>query len=200
MLCAIGNRARSRDRSRRIAWLPAAELEHEVTLAIETGQVNAFHDKYHKVDILLLDDIQFLAERRGVQQEFGRLFGLLCSQGRQIAVSSDRPPQALSVLVEEVRTQFATGTVVRIGTTSVALKTAILMAKQKGITAKLSDQLLAELARQLPDDIRYLEGTLRNLNLRLSISGKEPTMDVLRRMLEDMGTIRPEDHRDARAG
>jgi chromosomal replication initiator protein DnaA len=200
MLCAIGNRARSRERSRRIAWLPAAELEHEVTLAIETGQVDAFHDKYHQVDILLLDDIQFLAERRGVQQEFGRLFGLLCSQGRQIAVSSDRPPQALSVLVEEVRTQFATGTVVRIGTTSVALKTAILMAKQKGITAKLSDQLLAELAKELPDDIRYLEGTLRNLNLRLSISGKEPTMEVLRRMLEDMGAITPKNRRDALAG
>lgn len=200
MLCAIGNRARSRRRTQRIALLPAAELELEVTLAIETNQVGAFHDKYHHTDILLLDDMQFLAGRRGVQQEFARLFGLLCSQGKQIAVSSDRPPEELPVLVEEVRTQFSTGTVVRIYATSVALKTAILITKQKDLAAKLSDQLVAELAKQLPDDIRYLEGTLRNLNLRLSMSGKEPTMETLRRMLEDMGAVGRVDRMNARTG
>ena len=161
----------------------------ELTEAIENHQVNEFKGKYQRADVLLLDDIQFLAERRGVQQEFAKLFHLLCSQGRQIAVTSDRPLGELDVLIEETRSQFSNGVAVRVGTTSEALKTAILMTKQKGASIRLPDLLIAELARSLPDDIRYLEGALRNLNLRLSISQEKPSMGTIRRILAEMGNI-----------
>jgi len=189
MLCAIGTRCRDRDRAKNVAWLPAAELEREITESIEKNTVRDFRARYQHADVLLLDDIQFLAGRRGVQQEFARLFGILCSQGKQIAVTSDRPIGELDVLIEDIRSQFVMGTEVVVGTTSVALKTAILMAKQKDIAAKLSDDLVAELARDLPDDIRYLEGALRNLSLRLSLSADEPTVEIMRRMLKQMGTL-----------
>jgi chromosomal replication initiator protein len=117
------------------------------------------------------------------------LFALLGSQGRQIAVTSDRPLSELDALVEELRSQFSAGASVKVGVASVALKTAILMAKQKGSPMRLSDNLIAELARALPDDIRYLEGTLRNLSVRLALSGERATADTIRRMLRQMGTI-----------
>lgn len=189
LLCAIGNRASANDPIRRIAWIPASELEMELTEAIERNQVKEFRGKYQRADVLLLDDIQFLAQRRGVQQEFAKLFNLLCSQGRQIAVTSDRPLGELDVLIEEIRSQFSNGVAVRVGTTSEALKTAILMTKQKGASIRLPDQLIAELARSLPDDIRYLEGALRNLNLRLSISQEKPSLETIRRVLTEMGNI-----------
>jgi chromosomal replication initiator protein len=144
---------------------------------------------YQRADVLLLDDIQFLARGSAVQQEFARLFALLGSQGRQIAVTSDRPLSELDALVEELRSQFSAGASVKVGVASVALKTAILMAKQKGSPMRLSDNLIAELARALPDDIRYLEGTLRNLSVRLALSGERATADTIRRMLRQMGTI-----------
>ncbi len=106
MLCAIGTRCRARDRSSNVAWLPAAELEREITESIEKNAVENFRAKYQHVDVLLLDDIQFLVGRHGVQQEFARLFGLLCSQGKQIAVTSDRPIWELGVLIEETRSHL----------------------------------------------------------------------------------------------
>lgn len=189
LLCAIGNRAMVNEEMRHVAWLSASELELELTEAIKTNSVGAFRAKYQHADVLLLDDIQFLAGRHGVQREFGRLFELLCSQGRQIAVTSDRPLEELDVLTEGIRSQFSNGVAVRVGTTSVALKTAIIMAKQKGAAARLPDQLVGELARQLPDDIRYLEGALRNLNLRLTLTDEEPTVEVMQQMLVSMGSI-----------
>lgn len=186
LLCAIGNRALSRDPSRCVAWLPATEVEHELTEAIETKSVESFHARYQRADILLLDDIQFLARHRGVQQEFAKLFRLLCAQGKQVAATSDRPLEEVEVLLDEVRTQFSGGVAVHVGTASVALKTAIIMAKQKRSETRLPDALIAELARELPDDIRYLEGTLRNLSLRLAISGDMPTLETIRKHLAIM--------------
>ncbi|MCU0611425.1 MAG: DnaA/Hda family protein [Candidatus Eisenbacteria bacterium] len=188
LLCAIGNRALARDPSRCLAWLPATEVEHELTEAIETKSVEQFHSRYQRADLLLLDDIQFLARHRGVQQEFAKLFRLLCAQGKQVAATSDRPLEELDVLLDEIRSQFSTGATVHVGTASVALKTAIIMAKQKASEARLPDALIGELARELPDDIRYLEGTLRNLSLRLAISGEKPTIDAIRRHLTLMRT------------
>ena len=183
LLCAIGNRALARDPSRCVAWIPATEVEHELTEAIETKTVESFHSRYQRADLLLLDDIQFLARHRGVQQEFAKLFRLLCAQGKQVAATSDRPLEEVDVLLEEMRSQFSSGAAVQVGQASVALKTAIIMAKQKGSEARLPDALIAELARELPDDIRYLEGTLRNLSLRLTISGETPTIDAIRKHL-----------------
>jgi chromosomal replication initiator protein DnaA len=189
LLCSIGNRALGRDPSRHIAWLPAVELERQLVDATEKHRVHGLRAMYQRADVLLLDDIQFLARGSAVQQEFARLFALLGSQGRQIAVTSDRPLSELDALVEELRSQFSAGASVKVGVASVALKTAILMAKQKGSPMRLSDNLIAELARALPDDIRYLEGTLRNLSVRLALSGERATADTIRRMLRQMGTI-----------
>lgn len=183
LLCAIGNRALARDPARCVAWLPATEVEQELTEAIQTQAVEAFHARYQRADLLLIDDIQFLARQRGVQQEFAKLFRILCAQGKQVAATSDRPLDEIDVLLDEVRSQFSTGVTLHVGTASVALKTAIIMAKQKGSEARLPDALIAELARELPDDIRYLEGLLRNLSLRLTISGEKPTIEAIRRHL-----------------
>ena len=189
LLCSIGNRALARDRSRHVAWLPAVDLERQLMDATEKHRLHSFHATYQRADVLLLDDIQFLARGSAVQQEFARLFTLLESQGRQIAVTSDRPLSELDVLVEELRHRFTFGASVQVGVASVALKTAILMAKQKELPIRLPDTLIGELARALPDDIRYVEGTLRNLSVRLALSGEKATTETIRRMLRQMGTI-----------
>lgn len=181
LLCAIGNRALQRDPSRCVAWVQATEVEHELMEALGTGRLEEFHASYQCVDVLLLDDIQFLARQRGVQQEFAKLFRILCSQGKQVAATSDRPLEELDVLYDEVRSQFSTGAAVHVGPASPALKTAIIMAKQKNSEMRLPDEVIAELVRDLPDDIRYLEGILRNLSLRLALSGEQPTIESVRR-------------------
>jgi chromosomal replication initiator protein DnaA len=189
LLCAIGNRALTRNRSRNVAWMSATDLEQQLAEAIENHRVHAFHTTYQQADLLLLDDIQFLARGHAVQQEFARLFGLLCSQGRQVVVTGDRPLTELGVLLEELRKQFAAGAVVQVGVASVTLKTAILLAKQKGTPIRLPDSIVGELAQALPDDIRYLEGTLRNLSIRLALSGETPNAETIRRTLHQMGTL-----------
>ncbi len=189
LLCAVGNRALADDPSRLIAWFPATELERELTEAIEENRVDGFHARYGRADVLLLDDIHFLARGRGVQQEFARLFGFLCSQGKQIAATGDRPLEELDVLVDDIRSHFSSGAAVRINTASFALKTAILMAKQKTCGTTLPDELVVELANTLPDDIRHIEGALRNLAVRLALSGEEATPEVMRRLLGQMGAV-----------
>lgn len=189
LLCAVGNRALEDNPSRLVAWFPATELERELTEAIEETRVDSFHARYGRADVLLLDDIHFLARGRGVQQEFARLFGFLCSQGRQIAATSDRPAEELDVLVDDIRTHFSSGAAVRVNTASFALKTAILMAKQKLCGTTLPDELVVELATSLPDDIRHIEGALRNLAVRLALSGEEPTPEVMRKLLGQMGAV-----------
>jgi chromosomal replication initiator protein len=189
LLCAIGNRAVERDPSRLVAWFPATELERELNEAIEGGQLDGFHARMGRANVLLLDDIHFLARGRALQQEFARLFGFLCSQGRQIAATSDRPLSELDVLVEDIRTHFSSGSAVRVQRASVALKTAILLAKQKVCGTSLPDDLVIELATNLPDDIRHLEGTLRNLAVRLALTGQEATPDNMRQMLDQMGAV-----------
>jgi chromosomal replication initiator protein DnaA len=189
LLCAVGNRALLHNPSRLVAWFPATELERELTEAIEDNRVDGFHARYGRADVLLLDDIHFLARGRGVQQEFARLFGSLCSEGGQIAATSDRPVEELDVLVDDIRTRFSSGAAVRVNTASFALKTAILMAKQKLCGTTLTDELVVELATNLPDDIRHIEGALRNLAVRLALSGEEPTPEVMRKLLGQMGAV-----------
>jgi chromosomal replication initiation ATPase DnaA len=189
LLCAVGNQALEHNPSRLVAWFPATELERELIEAIEENRVDSFHAKYGRADVLLLDDIHFLARGRGVQQEFGRLFGFLCEQGRQIAATSDRPVEDLDVLLDDIRTHFSSGAAVRVNTASFALKTAILMTKQKLCGTTLPDDLVVELATSLPDDIRHIEGALRNLAVRLALSGEEPTPEVMRKLLAQMGAV-----------
>ncbi len=187
LLCAIGNSVLANDHTQQVAWYPAAGLERALVDAIEENEVDLFHARYERVDVLILDDIHFLARGRGVQEEFARLFEYLCSRGKQIAATSDRPLEELDVLVDDIRSHFSSGVTAEVHTPSVALKMAILMAKQKICGMMLSDDLILELARKLPDDIRYLEGTLRNLALRVGMSGDEPTVEGMRSVLEQMG-------------
>ncbi|MBI2582768.1 chromosomal replication initiator protein DnaA [Candidatus Azambacteria bacterium] len=164
LLQAIGNAVIERfGRKKRAKYVTTEKFTNELIHAIRNQTVDEFRNKYRDVDTLLLDDIQFITGKEKTQEEIFHTFNTLYGAGKQIVLSSDRPPAAIATLEERLRSRFEGGMIADIGFPDFEMRVAILKAKAQERGLSLTDEILQYLAEKIQKNIRELEGALTRI-------------------------------------
>lgn len=181
----------------KIQYVPSEVFTNEVIDAIRNGsnsQINAIRDKYRNVDILLIDDIQFIIGKDRTQEEFFNTFNVLYNAGKQIVVSSDKPPKEMTTLEERFRSRFQWGCMADIGSPDYETRMAILRRKEEMDNIKFDDEIIKYIATNIKSNIRELEGALNRLMAFSRLTNAEFTIDTAKEQLESI--INPDMHRE----
>jgi chromosomal replication initiator protein len=158
ILHALGHEAQRQAQS--VLYVSSEWFTNDLINAIRTQKTEDFRAKYRHNDVLLVDDIQFIAGKERTQEEFFHTFNVLHGAGKQIVVSCDRPPRALVALEDRLRSRFGWGLIADVQPPDFETRIAILQAKANGYAARVPDEVLAYIARKIPSNIRELEGAL----------------------------------------
>lgn len=184
LLHAIGNACHSRGLS--VLYVSSEEFTNDMITAIRTHTTQAFREKYRSIDVLLIDDIQFIAGKESTQEEFFHTFNTLHGQDKQIIVSSDRPPKSLVTLEERLRSRFEWGLTADIQPPDLETRLAILRSKAERTGRQVSDDILESIARRVQSNIRELEGALNRILAYADLSGSSLTPSLVEMALVDL--------------
>lgn len=184
LLHAIGNACFVRGLN--VLYVSSEEFTNEIINAIRTHTTQAFREKYRSADVLLVDDIQFIAGKESTQEEFFHTFNTLHGQDKQIIVSSDRPPKSLVTLEERMRSRFEWGLAADIQAPDLETRLAILRAKAERTGRQVPDEILESVARRVQSNIRELEGALNRILAFAELSGQSLTPALVEAALADL--------------
>jgi chromosomal replication initiator protein len=184
LLHAIGNACYSRGLN--VLYVSSEEFTNEIINAIRTHTTQAFREKYRSADVLLVDDIQFIAGKESTQEEFFHTFNTLHGQDKQIIVSSDRPPKSLVTLEERMRSRFEWGLAADIQPPDLETRLAILRAKAERTGRHIPDEILEMVSKRVQSNIRELEGALNRIVAFADLSGQSLTPQLVEAALADL--------------
>ena len=184
LLHAIGNACYADGLS--VLYVSSEEFTNDMINAIRTHTTQAFREKYRSADVLLVDDIQFIAGKESTQEEFFHTFNTLHGQDKQIIVSSDRPPKSLVTLEERLRSRFEWGLTADIQAPDFETRLAILRSKAERTGRHISDEILESVAKQVQSNIRELEGALNRIVAFADLSGSALTPSLVEVALSDL--------------
>ena len=183
---AIGNHVLDTTDDLRVWYVSSENFMNEMIYSIQHGSTLAFRNKYRGMDLLLIDDIQFLAGKESTQEEFFHTFNTLYDAHKQIVVTSDRPPKAITDLEERLVSRFEWGLVTDIQPPDFETRVAILRKKAEEDRLAIPDEVLHMIAEGVKSNIRELEGSLVKLVASSSIQGSPITPDFARAVLKDI--------------
>jgi chromosomal replication initiator protein len=184
LLHAIGNACHAHGLN--VLYVSSEEFTNDMINAIRTHTTQAFREKYRSMDVLLIDDIQFIAGKESTQEEFFHTFNTLHGQDKQIIVSSDRPPKALVTLEERLRSRFEWGLAADIQPPDMETRLAILRAKAERTGRFIPDEILETISRRVQSNIRELEGALNRIIAFADLSGQSLTPQLVEVALADL--------------
>ena len=184
LLHAIGNACYASGLN--VLYVSSEEFTNDMITAIRTHTTQAFREKYRSADVMLVDDIQFIAGKESTQEEFFHTFNTLHGQDKQIIVSSDRPPKSLVTLEERLRSRFEWGLTADIQAPDFETRLAILRSKAERTGRHISDEILESVAKQVQSNIRELEGALNRIIAFADLSGSSLTPDLVEMALVDL--------------
>lgn len=170
----------------RIAYVTTEQFTNEVINSIRYDKMIDLRRRYRQVDILLIDDIQFLAGKERTQEEFFHTFNALYEAQKQIVLSSDRFPKHLPSMEERLRSRFAWGLIADLQPPDVETRIAILRKKSEDEAIVIGDDVVHELATNLKSNVRELEGALIRLGAYASLTGQSITLDMAKNVLRDL--------------
>jgi len=190
LLHAIGNLALAHAGLKAL-YVSSETFTNELIMSIREQKTAAFRDKYRRIDLLMIDDIQFLAGKEGTQEEFFHTFNTLHQAGKQIVVSSDRPPRAIMNMEDRLRSRLEWGLIADIQPPDLETRIAILSAKAESHNAAPPADVLDFIARKTPSNIRELEGALTRVLAFAAMNSLSLSIDTAERALADL-VSRPE--------
>lgn len=184
LLQSIGNEVLKKFPNKNIKYVPAERFISGIVSSIRNRSIESFKEEHQKTDVLIIDDIQFLAGKEKTQEEFFHLFNALYEKNKQIVLSSDRVPKAIPSLEERLRSRFEGGMIVDIGMPDYETRLAILKTKAKQKEIDLPDKTLSFIATNVKNNIRELEGALNRLIAYKKLNDKSPDLKAVESLLE----------------
>lgn len=175
----------------KVIYVTSEEFTNEVIESIRNGNASSmtkFRDKYRKVDVLMIDDIQFIIGKESTQEEFFHTFNALQTQGKQIILTSDKPPKEMETLEERIRSRFEWGLMADIGVPDYETRMAILRKKAESDNFNINDEILNYIANNIKSNVRELEGALNKLLAYNNLVHTEITMDIAQKELQNIIT------------
>jgi len=163
LLQSIGNTILNQNNGKKVLYITSEKFTQELINSIKKQTVDQFKDQYSAIDLLIIDDVQFLSGREKTQNEFFHIFNTLYQQNKQIVISSDRPPKAIGTLEDRLRSRFEGGMIADINKPEFETRIAILQEKAQEKSLSLSDEIIIYIAENITSNIRELEGALNRL-------------------------------------
>lgn len=192
LMCAIINRMKSNNPDIKIIYTKGEDFTNQMIACLASKTMDEFRDKYRKCDVLLIDDIQFIAGKISIQEEFFHTFNALFEEKKQIILTSDRPPRDIKTLEDRLKSRFEWGLLADIEPPDLELRIAIIKKKAEHVNVDIPDDVLTFLGENLRSNIRQIEGTIKKLGALSFLSGQKVTMDLAKTcLLEILGGAEP---------
>ena len=186
LLLAIMNEIKQQRPDAKIIYTSGELFTNELIYYIGNHNTYAFHEKYRNCDVLLVDDIQFIAKTETTQEEFFHTFNALKNNGSQIVLTSDRPPREMMTLEERLRTRFEMGLIADVQPPTLETRMAIVKKKSDDLNIFLSDDVVKFIAENIKKNIRQLEGIVKKISAYQEVEGTTPSIAVAKRAISDI--------------
>ncbi|MEK7452208.1 MAG: chromosomal replication initiator protein DnaA [Patescibacteria group bacterium] len=183
LLQAIGNELLRKDPNLRILYITCERFTNDYVHALKTGKINDFKNRYRTVDVLLIDDIQFLGGKESTQEEFFHTFNQLFQNNKQLVISSDRPPKAIPSLEPRLSSRFEQGMLADVGSPDFETRVAILESKSREKIYQMERDILHHIASVVQTNVRELEGALNKIIAFHQFKNIRPTLDTVKPIL-----------------
>ena len=186
LLYAIANVIRRNDPQAKIVYIKGDDFINEFIELIRAGRGNEFRAKYREADLLLVDDVQFVAGKEQVQNEFFHTFNTLYESGKQIVLTSDRPPSEMTLLDDRLRTRFEWGLLADVTPPDFETRLAIIKNKAALLGMELPDKISVYIAQNVTANVRQLEGTINKILAYKDLLGSDTDEETVTRAIQDM--------------
>ena len=192
LMHSIGNEIQKNHKNLNVLYVTSEKFTNEFINAIKDNSNESFRNKYRNIDILLIDDIQFIAGKERIQEEFFHTFNSLHESGKQIIISSDRPPRDIPLLEDRLKSRFEWGLIADISMADYETRLAILRKKTDESKIIISDDILSNIATKIDSNIRELEGVFNKLVANSTLTHAQITMEMSEKAINDI--IRQKDN------
>lgn len=186
LLQSIGNEILKHNPQKKVKYITSERFTNELIDSIRTQKINEFKEHYQKIDLLIIDDVQFLSGKEKTQEEFFHIFNYLYQLNKQIVLSSDRAPKAIPTLEERLRSRFEGGMIADVSKADFETRLAILSKKATDENFSISSEALGFIAQNITHNIRELEGALNRVIVSSQLSNREPTIEYVSALLSDL--------------
>ncbi len=186
LMHAIGNQVIAKFPRKRVVYATSEKFTNEFITSIQQGKIDDFRARYRRIDLLLIDDIQFIADKERTQEEFFHTFNAIHEDGKQIVMSSDRPPKAILTLEERLRSRFEWGLIADLTAPDLETRIAILRAKAEEGSLPITSDVIEFIARKVVSNIRELEGALNRIVAYASMGATPISIELAQAVLSNV--------------
>ena len=186
LMHAIGNQVAAKFPRKRVVYATSEKFTNEFITSIQQGKIDEFRNRYRRIDLLLIDDIQFIADKERTQEEFFHTFNAIHEDGKQIVLSSDRPPKAILTLEERLRSRFEWGLIADLTAPDLETRIAILRAKAEEGAVPITSDVIEFIARKVVSNIRELEGALNRIVAYASMGAMPISIELAQAVLSNV--------------
>ena len=188
LMHAIGNEILKNNKNAKVLYVTSEKFTNELINAIKDNTNEKFRNKYRNIDLLLIDDIQFIAKKDAIQEEFFHTFNTLHESGKQIVISSDKPPRDIQLLEDRLKSRFEWGLIADISNPHYETRLAILRKKADLEHIVIDDEILSNIASKVDSNIRELEGALNKIVAHASLANIPITSEMAEKSINDLVT------------
>ncbi len=185
LMQAIGNRILENNPKSNVLYVTSEKFTNQLINAIRDGKTEMFRNKYRNIDVLLIDDIQFIAGKERIQEEFFHTFNTLREARKQIIISSDKPPRDIEFLEDRLKSRFEWGLLADISCPDYETRLAILRKKAQDESIIIDDSILSDIATKIDSNIRELEGVFNKIVARANLTHSPITIELAENIINE---------------
>lgn len=186
LLYAIANEIKKNDSKKKVCYVKCEDFTNEMVESIHMNKMDKFREKYRFVDVLLIDDIQFIGGKEATQEEFFHTFNALYENKKQIVVASDRPPKEIKSLVDRLRNRFEMDLIADIQIPDIETRIAIIKRKADLMNIEIPNEVCDYIATNIKSNIRQLEGIVKKIKAKNYIEGEKPSVKSVQSIISDI--------------
>ncbi len=186
LVLAIKNRITEKFPEKIVEYMRGEEFGNRIIEAIRTHTTNLFHDRYRSVDVLIIDDIHFIAGKDSIQEEFFNTFNVLSQAGKQVIITSDRPPKEIDNMDIRIRSRFESGLITDMSPPDFETRVGIIRNKAQAANIDIDEEIVFFIADQIKMNTRQLEGVVKKLQAYIQIQKREPTISAVQGLIKDI--------------